>query len=68
MLHGDDDGFELESLLLKYSFTNFQSECSLLPLWYCCQNSLVGLWQEQGVEEAQEDVDDEEKETLEAVE
>ena len=53
---------------MKYSFTSFQSECSLLPLWYCCQNSLVGLWQEQGVEEAQEDVDDEEKETLEAVE
>ena len=67
-MHGDDDGLELESLLLKYSFTSFQSECSLLPLWYCCQNSLVGLWQEQGEEEAQEDVDDEEKETLEAVE
>ena len=66
MLYGDDDGLELESLLLKYSFTSFQSECSLLPLWYCCQNSLVGLWQEQ--EETQEDVDDEEKETLEAVE
>ena len=68
MLHGDDDGLELESLLLKYSFTNFQSECSLLPLWYCCQNSLVGLWQEQEEEEAQEDANDEEKETLEAVE
>ena len=68
MLHGEEDVFELESLFLKYSFTSFQSECSLLPLWYCCQNSLVGLWQEQGVEEAQEDVDDEEKETLEAVE
>ena len=53
---------------MKYSFTSFQSECSLLPLWYCCQNSLVGLWQEQEEEEAHEDVDDEEKETLEAVE
>ena len=55
---------------MKYSFTNFQSECSLLPLWYCCQNSLVGLWQEQeeAQEEVQEEVDDEEKETLEAVE
>ena len=52
---------------MKYSFTSFQSECSLLPLWYCCQNSLVGLWQEQE-EEVQEEVDDEEKETLEAVE
>ena len=54
---------------MKYSFTSFQSECSLLPLWYCCQNSLVGLWQEQWAQEdVHEELDDEEKETLEAVE